>query len=941
MITRREVLSRAALAALLATTMGISAPTLAADATAADTGELTEVVITGSRIRRNDAETPSPVQVITREDVERSGQQNVADLIRSVSADNQGSLSNAFGIGFAAGASAVSLRGLGLNSTLVLVNGRRMAPYGLADDGARSFVDLNTIPLEAVERIDVVKDGASAIYGSDAVAGVVNIILRENYQGASLGGTLGTSYKGDGNHHGLNGSWGTGDIASDRYNVFATIETSKDNEIRATDRDDWLGTSDLRPWGSYDGRRGAYLNPNGGGSSLFADNSGPVFSATTPYGTVRVPNGTQSQRTNLTVCPQINPLTGVCLFDEVIYKQIQPQNARTNVYARGSFQFSPAALGYLELGWFNSRSDNSNTSSAVSDTGVFNPADPANPVVVHTTTLPVGHPDNPYSVARSLSLLTTMFGGRNTHEDSTVTRTIVGVKGDFSRWHYDVAAGYVDSKLKQTWYGLVSYSALTTAVNNRTFRIDPALNSSAVMSSISHPIQRDGSSSVALADGTISGDLAELPGGSLGGAAGVEYRKEKALLNPVPGTETSDIIGLGYSAYSASRSDTAAYVELNAPIVKMLEVDGAYRYDRYSDYGSSKTPKIGLKFTPIPQLSLRGTYSEAFRAPGPTESGNSSALGFTSIGIITIGDPNVKPETAKSYTLGFVVEPIERISASVDFYSIKRKDEITTADPAVVVGNLPQSGTPNSRRAGLVPNSYLYYDVNGDLASISAPYANINGTTTNGVDIDLRDVVNFASGWQLESRLLWTRIFKYERELADGTKLNYVGTHGPYSLSSGNGTPRDRASLEFTLAKDKLAVTARINYVSAIKMVDNQDEYLTLVKTVGGKNYYDLSGGESAATYVADPSIVCGTYNLDGTAPYGDCMLPSFTTLDLRGKWTFNQHAEVTLNVTNVLNKEAPLDAYLAGGYRVNYNTSFHQSGAVGRYMTLGAHYRF
>ena len=145
---------------------------------------LERVEITGTNIKRTDIETASPVQILTREDIERTGKQSIQEVLRGITADSQGSIPSSFSNGFASGSAAVSLRGLGVNSTLVLVNGRRMTTYGLADDGTRNFVDLNSIPLEAVERVEVLKDGASAIYGADAVGGVVNVILRKNYTGA-------------------------------------------------------------------------------------------------------------------------------------------------------------------------------------------------------------------------------------------------------------------------------------------------------------------------------------------------------------------------------------------------------------------------------------------------------------------------------------------------------------------------------------------------------------------------------------------------------------------------------------------------------------------------------------------------------------------------------------------------------------------------------------
>src|SRR3954470_5354141 len=156
------------------------------------------IEVTGSNIKRTDTETASPVQVLTRDDIEKTGRQTIQEVLRGITADGLGSIPASFSNGFAAGSAAVSLRGLGPNSTLVLVNGRRMTTYGLADDGTRNFVDLNSLPLEAVDRIEVLKDGASAVYGADAVGGVVNVILRKNFVGKTIGGNYGQTGHGDG-----------------------------------------------------------------------------------------------------------------------------------------------------------------------------------------------------------------------------------------------------------------------------------------------------------------------------------------------------------------------------------------------------------------------------------------------------------------------------------------------------------------------------------------------------------------------------------------------------------------------------------------------------------------------------------------------------------------------------------------------------------------------
>src|SRR5450432_90734 len=177
---------------------------------AASGGELSEVVVTGSLLRRTDVETESPVTMFTAEEVQKAGLTTISDVVRSISADNSGTIPTAFGVGFAAGSSGVALRGLTVNLTLVLIDGRRAAAYALADDGQRSFVDLNTIPLDSVERVEVLKDGASSIYGADAIAGVVNVILKKQYQGAEFNAELGKGQHPGGGSERFTASFGKG-----------------------------------------------------------------------------------------------------------------------------------------------------------------------------------------------------------------------------------------------------------------------------------------------------------------------------------------------------------------------------------------------------------------------------------------------------------------------------------------------------------------------------------------------------------------------------------------------------------------------------------------------------------------------------------------------------------------------------------------------------------
>ena len=258
---------------------------------------LDRITVTGSNIPRTNTETPSPVQVVTRQEIDRTGKTTVAEYLQTITANGAGSIPKSFGNGFAGGGAGISLRGLGAGSTLVLLNGRRMATYGLADDGQKVFTDLSTIPLDAVERVEVLKDGASAIYGSDAIAGVVNIILRSDFQGAILRGSYGVSGDGDGDTRKATLTAGTGDMATDGWNAFFSLDVGKSDAIKISDRKNrkWIGTGDTRQWGY--GNNAQFL----GGAFLSGRTRGGVG-----------PNGSVYDDRNVT---ETNPATLVPLPD--------------------------------------------------------------------------------------------------------------------------------------------------------------------------------------------------------------------------------------------------------------------------------------------------------------------------------------------------------------------------------------------------------------------------------------------------------------------------------------------------------------------------------------------------------------------------------------------------------------------------------------------------
>ena len=916
------------------------------------TQELQRVTVTGSNIKRTDAETASPVQTITRDDIQRSGKTTVADVILGLNGNSNGSVPLSFGVGFAAGASGVSLRGLGANSTLVLLNGRRMAPYGLADDGQRSFVDLSTIPLDAVERIEVVKDGASAIYGSDAIGGVVNIITRQDFKGIILNASYGQTRYGDGKTPKASITGGFGDLSKDKYNIFFTLEAQKVGEVRQSDRAGrgGIGDPDIMSRGYDLGTGFGYAGYQVSGTSVSGSNYGYARPYTSPNGSTAAVNYVQLATPAGCTTPAAIAALGYsgCTWNQIDYLQLQPPEEKLNFLTRGTLEISPSLSAFGEIGVFKSKVSTTYTPSSVSGSW----ADTVNGTTLSNTAITMGpnHPDNPFNAASGangglgydarLRYVTADLGGRNNTYDTTVSRVLGGLKGNAYNWDWEAGLLYTESVTDQTTDGYIRNSVLRDFLNGTNLSgmnptgtyyrlgVNAGLNSAATNAAIAPHITNTAKTSIAALDFKASRELMQLSGGPLSLAVGAEFRQEKSDSPPKPYTLEADIIGLGYSGFTASRNISAVYGELSAPVLSNLELTAALRSDQYSDYGNSTTPKVGFKYTPIPQVVVRGTYAEGFRAPGPAESGKSvgGAAGYTNVvdpvrcpvtGLaadcnaqvlaISPANPSVKPETSKSFTLGLVFEPVKDTSISVDLWQITRKNEILGADPATVLTN--PAGFPT---AVIVRDTDDLPGVanSGTLLSVTQPYSNGPKTVTNGVDFDVRQRFNLGEAGKLMSVLTWTHLNKFRRTLADGSSYEYAGTDGPTSLSSSSGMPKDKATFALTWDRGPLSMTGTVNYVSGVKNIEYEDSGCLI------------------------------TFSDGSDAPSPGCKTPSFTTLDVTGKYQVTKALQIYGGVTNLFDRVAPYD--LSAFYGItHYNANYNQAGGLGRSYSVGARYQF
>jgi iron complex outermembrane recepter protein len=882
--------------------------------------EMMHIYVTGSNIRRTDTETASPLEIITREDIQASGLQTISDVLRQITANNNGSISPSFTNGFSASGSAVSLRGLGPNNTLVLLNGRRLANFGLADDQHASYVDLQQIPFDAVERIEVLKDGASAIYGSDAVAGVVNVILRQAYTGVTATATAGTLYNREGNQIKGALTMGAGDLTKDGYNVFLTVDGHKQDAIPANRGRQYAGTNDLRFMGLPDRRNGSPPGSSLLGNVIAVNAAKPDGPTIPPFQSLPGPCATKNQD---------GP---GCRWEGKDYYDLLPSIERYNIFARGMYEVGDGMQAYAEASYFHVKTYTRATPRAMN--AVW--SDPATGAILSTNTiyLPVGHPDNPFGASNQVARLRYAdgaLGGSDSSYDTGTQRYLAGVKGTNAAWDWDVAALYIRSDTDIVKMHGFSYDRLLQGLAGTGpygyYRIGASApqNDPAIYEWIAPRRAYSTFSENTVVDAKASRDMYQLQGGQLALAVGYEFLRE-VLHNPgIPGTDTGNVVGGSHTAATGSRTMNAFYAELYAPLLRNLDVTAAVRYDNYSDFGSTTNPKIGVKWSVAPEIVLRGTWQTAFRAPGLYESGGSTIGGaflpydpvrcppnhvgtdcsggsaFTEL----VGNPSLHPETSTTYTAGFIWEPIRGLSAIIDYWNIRTKGQITFPDTQAIIEN--PAAFPGLRvvrdtdNLPGVPNS-------GTILFVGNQWQNANLVETDGIDLDVVWKQGLGPWGTLRTELQWTHVFNFNQSFANNPTYHFVGTQGQYVVSSGAGTPQDRANLILGWTNGPLTVTGTVRYVSGL---------------------------ESISWRGAKQTQGCLSL-LDGP----DCHVASFTTLDLSAAYSGFKNWQVFGSIINVFNRLAPFNP--AAGYgNVNYNFNWAYSGATGTQFNLGARYTF
>lgn len=918
---------------------------------------IAKVTITGSNIKRAAKEGTSPVEVLSAKQIAATGASTVQDLLHSIPAFGSGSSVDVIDGGFSKGASTASLRGLGSSSTLILLNGRRITASAYADpnQGKSAVYDLNTIPVSAIERVEIFKDGASAVYGSDAIAGVVNFITKSDYQGAQLSANYSGTAKNEFNRKAVNGIFGFGDLEKDRYNVFVSADLAERGSTLIRDVD----AIDKTRLAAINNR----LNPY---SSSLSDQ--PFFYRERTAGSRSFANSyaLRADVINRTNCPANKQITGsvadnnllatstlvgrtFCNFNLNDVAEAQGAGKDYNVLSRATVQLSPDLQSFTELGYSRSERTYLGAPSAVQSTSpstVFSAGAAQDFQII----LPIGHPDNPFPTSRS-AVGFRLNGNGGSDNLNQAVRLVTGLKGSTGGFDWETAALYNRSERTANYYGLLYRPTLARIMTeNRTIAATLADPTSAAT------VSNDGYSQVVQLDAKASTTIGKLPGGDIGLAFGVEGRQEKIGLSADPLTQRGDIVGLANTIINGSRKVYSAFVETRTPFAKTFEMDFAARYDKYPD-NKSFVPKVGAKWDVSPMASVRGSFARGFRAPALIQISPGGVQSFSTVtdsvrcpdgvkpvngadqadcakGIssLSAGTPGLAPEKSKSFSLGVILAPTRDIDVLVDYYHIRKEQETALLSAQYVIDHPNQfpGAILRANNAGsllvdangnTIPNS-------GPLTAVNRSYVNQGSTEVSGLAFEVAMRKSLGEHGMLTGKLNWEYAISYRRAERPGeVEANAVGTAGGISdwATSVGDIPRNRGSYTLNWTRNVHSLSGSIDYVGPVSLLRRSDN--NVIYPVPYCQYG-----------VGQPSTA---YQLGGLAKFSDysngtCGVNSFTTLGMAYTYTGIKNVTLNLNIRNLLDTAAPYDPrYPTGGY----NSQLHN--ANGRYFKASATYTF
>lgn len=831
------------------------------------------IQVTGSRIQRTDMEGALPVTVIDRESIELSGEISVADLLRNTTFNSAGSFRPQSGSS-AQGVSMINMRGLGSSRTLVLVDGRRLT----MSPSTGSSQDLNAIPMGAVERIEILSDGASAVYGSDAIGGVINVITRRDFSGAEL--TVGAgqvSIPSEGGDR-ENGSLVFG-TASDTTRIIGGVSWNKREIIFE--------------------RHFPWVEP---GSSLYGNNWSP-----TTFSPIReIPGGCNEDNFfNITVGTSVrcqynfnatNANEASTSNESLFIKADHQINDDWSVYSNASIaktnsfgRYAPAPDSNFFYAGLATPSDSYNNPTNP-DAWFY---DPNNPNAVAPDPNVIANPQDVFIFHRFAAM-----GNRDSEVDNENTDFLIGAEGRAFGLDLDFGARRVRNKTYDIGNGYLSAQTAWSNVNNfnpgycsdGSFNPDacrfgydiqnPSSNPDNILSAGVVTISRISQFDIDEVYASAGFDVMEIGGGMIQGFVGVEHREERYSDQYDSQSEAGLVGGSAGNSAGGSRDVSAAYFEFLLPVTYDFELSLAGRFDDYSDYGSDFSPKVSFRWQPMDNLLVRGSYGLGFRAPTLdilTQKTSFSADSVRDpitceqltgdptqacqINAFYIANPDLESEDSTQYSLGVAYQPTDWLNFTVDYYNIEIENRIRSFSSQNLIDR-EAAGDPIPEGLGVTRAP------DGRIIRIDAGFGNEGTLQTSGIDVNARTNFDFGDMGRLVTNVYLSHMLDYS-------------TDGGRNVVRDPGLPRHRLNINNQYVFGDFDFAWNINVI--------------------GRQYN---------TVVADPDGV------DGVARDGN--IATWTTHDVQLSYNTTWDGRITVGAQNVFEKEPQLRGF--GGRAYNFN---------------------
>ena len=729
--------------------------------------KVAKVTVTGSSIKGVAAQSASPITIIKGEDLTNQGITTVEEALTKVSANQAGySTSQNVGASSTEGSSA-NLRALGTDKTLVLLNGRRLA----SSPFSTSTTNLNIIPMAMIDRIEILRDGASAVYGADAIAGVINFITKKSYEGLSISGGLVQPEQSGGDKQDIQIFGGYGDLDEQGFNVFGVVDYRRSNDIMAKDR--------------KVSERGGVLPELGIDAS--SANGFPANFYDPTSGTLGNPYG----NSNCNNTPNVVADGGLCYLNTQALIGIVPETETISAMGRGTLKLSDTFNAIAEYIYSRSEVTTSiapdvySRSVTLPSTSPYYPGNGITPAVSGLS----GDPLQLY--------LRSQGGNRVSQSVNESHRAFAGIEGEAYGWDINAGVTYAKSEATDSFVsGYLNRSKLQAALDDGSINPFGASADSSLWNSFSV----SGESNVASLDSTtvdftFSRPIFTLPAGEVGFAIGGSFTTQDweskvnaEIVSQVPssGIDPNEPVNTG------DRDISAVFTEFQIPITKTLEAQLAARYDDYSDFGDTFNPKVALRWEPLKQLMFRTSYSTGFRAPSLWEMNAPQSETYTGAkyndpvlcpgGKATSsqyqtecntqfkqmqgGSSDLEPEESTSFNAGFVFEPVKNLVFTLDYYNIEIDGLIDTIDEAMIFAD------PTKYASSFVRDS------EGRIKYINTTLVNMGGIKTEGLDVSLNYQTPRTATGRFGFGIDGTYVMKYDKQEEKGGE--WVGKVGTY-----------------------------------------------------------------------------------------------------------------------------------------------------------------